>query len=267
MEPAGASALVTGASGGLGRAISKGLAAAGADLVLSGRDEHRLGPIAAETGAGTIIADLGGDLAELVAAAADVEVLVLNAAVDGGARIEDDTLDHADEVVRVNLTSAIALSTAFAQGRIRAGSPGHLVLIGSVAGLAASPLHRLYNASKFGLRGFGLALRQDLAPRGVGVTVVTPAYIRDAGMFADSGISLPWFVRTKSPQDVADAVLRAIRTNPAEIFVAAPELRLAAVVATVAPGLAAWAHGHLGMDEEVGRARRSAPDHEQVGQR
>ena len=78
----------------------------------------------------------------------------------------------------------------------------------------------MYSATKFGLRGFALSLREDLRSAGVGVSVVLPGFIRDAGMFADTGVKLPLGVGTKAPEDVADAVLRASSTNRAEVDVA-----------------------------------------------
>ena len=67
----------------------------------------------------------------------------------------------------------------------------------SLAGKAGAPGSSVYAATKFGLRGFGLALREDLAPKGVGVSVVLPGFIRDAGMFAESGAQAP--ARSSAP--------------------------------------------------------------------
>ena len=72
-------------------------------------------------------------------------------------------------------------------------------MVGSVAGLAATVNTSLYNATKFGLRGFSLAIRQDYADLGVGVTLVVPGFIHTAGMFAENDMELPRIVRTKSP--------------------------------------------------------------------
>ena len=68
---------------------------------------------------------------------------------------------------------------------------GHLVFISSLSGKVASPASSIYSATKFGLRGFALGLREDLAPHGVGVSVVLPGFIRDAGMFAEAAVKLP----------------------------------------------------------------------------
>ena len=64
---------------------------------------------------------------------------------------------------------------------------GHMVFISSLSGKSATPLSSVYNATKFGLRGFALGLRTDLEPLGIGVSIVSPGTIREAGMYADSG--------------------------------------------------------------------------------
>jgi short-subunit dehydrogenase len=107
----------------------------------------------------------------------------------------------------------------------------------------------MYNATKFGLRGFALSLREDMVDTGVGVSIVEPGFIRVAGMFAASGTQLPSGVRTKSPEDVAAGVLRAIADDVAELFVAPVELRLAATLATVAPALSSRVQQRLGTRE------------------
>ena len=88
-------------------------------------------------------------------------------------------------MLEVNLRAPIALARALAPAMIARGS-GHIVFISSLAGKAAAPASSIYSATKFGLRGFALGLREDLRPHGVGVSVVLPGFIRDAGMFADA---------------------------------------------------------------------------------
>jgi short-subunit dehydrogenase len=131
------------------------------------------------------------------------DVLVLNAGVGADVHPLDVTTIDVDMTLEVNLRSAIVLTTAFARSHVDLGRAGHVVVLGSLAGLLASPNWMLYNASKFGLRGFVLSYRQDLHGSGVGVSIVEPGIIRDAGMFARSGIRLPVGVRTRSPLAVA----------------------------------------------------------------
>jgi short-subunit dehydrogenase len=105
------------------------------------------------------------------------------------------------------------------------------------------------------LRGKGL--RQDLYGTGVGVSLVDPGFIREAGMFANSGATLPRGFRTCAPQQVARAVIRAIERNRAETIVAPVETRLAVAFGGLAPELNARVQRRLGMSlrsEPVGVA-------------
>jgi short-subunit dehydrogenase len=241
--------LVTGATGGLGQAIARGFAARGASLVLSGRRDEVLEPLAEELGARGAVADLARreDVERLAGEAGDVDVLIANAALPGTGFLVDMSQEHIDRLLEVNLRAPVALARALAPGMVSRGR-GHLVFISSLAGKAASPASSLYSATKFGLRGFALGLRDDLRPHGVGVSVVAPGFIRDAGMFAEAGVQLPWYVRTKSPEQVAAAVIRAVERNRAEVDVAPASLRLGASFASVAPGLAAEISRRLGSD-------------------
>ncbi len=249
MDINGASILVTGASGGLGTAMVKELAGRGAKLVLSARNVALLDQLAAETDAEVVVADLAkrGDVERLAAKAATCDVLVANAGIGGDGPLAELTEGDIDNSIEVNLRSPIVLSHAFAQAKIAAGKSGQIVLVGSLAGLAASPGTRMYNATKFGLRGFALSFRQDLEGTGVGCSLVAPGFIRDAGMFANGDIDLPPGIRTKSPEDVAAGVVRAITHNPTEVFVSPTELRVASTLGTVAPGLSAAIQRKLGV--------------------
>ena len=84
-------------------------------------------------------------------------------------------------------------------------------------GKAATPRTAVYCATKFGLRGFALALREDLHPKGVGVSLVMPGFIREAGMFAESGAKPPPGLGTTPPKKVGEAVVTAIRRDRAEV--------------------------------------------------
>jgi short-subunit dehydrogenase len=237
MQIDGARVLLTGATGGLGQAIARALAQRGAQLTLTGRRTDVLEPLAQETGGRAIEADLSvPDAPErLLADAGEVDVLVANAALPGSGRLTAYTVEEVDRALDVNLRAPMLLARGLADGMVARGS-GHLVFISSLAGKAATPGSSIYAATKFGLRGFALGLREDLVPKGVGVSVVLPGFIRDAGMFADSGAKLPPFVGTKRPDDVARAVVKAIEKNPAEIEVAPLVLRAGALLGSVAPG-------------------------------
>jgi len=246
----GRSALITGATGGLGHAIARALHARGASLVLSGRRTDVLEPLAAELGGRTLAADLAqrADVERLAAACPDVDVVINNAALPASGAVTDFTLEEIDRALDVNLRAPIVLARELAPGMAARGG-GHIVFISSLAGKVATPGSGIYSATKFGLRGFAHGLRADLRPAGVGVSVVLPGFIRDAGMFADSGARLPKGVGTRTPEDVAAAVVRAIEQNRAELDVAPLALRLGGAFGGMAPAVAARINRRLGSEQ------------------
>ena len=237
MKLDGARVLLTGATGGLGQAIARGLHARGAILTLTGRRAEVLEPLAAEVGGRVIVSDLAeADApARLLAEAGEIDVLVANAGLPGSGRLNSFTPEEIDRALDVNLRAPMLLAHGLTEAMVARGR-GHLLFMSSLSGRAASPGTSVYAATKFGLRGFALALREDLAPKGVGVSVILPGFISDAGMFAESGAKLPPFVGTKRPDDVARAVVKAIEANRAELDVAPLPLRAGAHLAALAPG-------------------------------
>lgn len=231
--------LLTGASGGIGGALARRFAAEGARLVLSGRREEELARLAEEVGGRYVVADLAapGDVARLVDEAGDVDVLVANAGLPGTGKLASFSAAQVDRAIDVNLRAPIALAHALAPAMTARGS-GAMVFVSSLAGLTASPSTSLYNATKFGLRGFALALHDELAPAGVTVSVVLPGFISDAGMFAEAGLDAPTFMGTRTPEQVAEAALKALRSRLAEVLVAPPLDRVGAKLGTLAPNLA-----------------------------
>lgn len=246
----GARALVTGATGGIGQEIARALHAEGAELVLSGRRTDVLAPLAEELGAQAIVADLADldDVARLLAEAGPLDILVANAALPASGLLLEYTQEQILRNVSVNLTVPILMARESAAGMVERGH-GHIVLIGSLAGKAASAGASMYNATKFGLRGFALALREDLAAEQVGVSVVEPGFVRDAGMFAEAEGKLPPGVRTVTPEQVANKVVTAIKKDKAEVVVAPMELRTGSAVASVFPTFAAKMQKRLGGDK------------------
>lgn len=241
MELAGRSVLLTGATGGLGRAMAKALAGRGASLVLSARKPEALEALAAELpGEGHRI--LPADLAEqgaaerLAAEAGEIDVLVANAGLPAAGWLTDFTPDQVKRALRVNLEAPMLMAQALFPPMVERGG-GHLVFISSLSGKAASPRSAIYNATKFGLRGFALGLRADLAPKRVGVSLVSPGFIREAGMFADAGAKPPPGMGTGTPEQVGAAVVKAIERNKTEITVAPLPQRALAHFALASPGV------------------------------
>ena len=241
MELASRTALLTGATGGLGRAIATALAGRGATMVLSGRKAEALEEMAAGLpgeGHRVVPANLAepGAAEKLAAEAGDTDVLIANAGLPGTGRLPDYSTEQLTGTLRVNLEAPMLLARALEPGMLEKGS-GHMVFISSLSGKSATPLSSVYNATKFGLRGFALGLRADLDPVGIGVSIVSPGTIREAGMYADSGAKPIPGLGTGTPQQVADAVVKAIERNKAEITVAPLQQRFLAHFALASPGI------------------------------
>jgi short-subunit dehydrogenase len=242
LDLAGRTALLTGATGGLGRAIATALAERGATLKLSARKPQALEQLAAElpgTGHQVIPADLSqpGAAEQLALDAGEVDVLVANAGLPGAGWLIDFTPEELARALRVNLEAPMLLSRALYPAMLERGS-GHLLFVSSLSGKTASPRSSVYNATKFGLRGFALGLRTDIGPRGVGVSLVSPGFIRGAGMFADSQAETPPGIGTASPEQVGAAVVKAITANRVEVTVAPLPARALAHLGMVSPSIA-----------------------------
>jgi short-subunit dehydrogenase len=241
MELAGQKTLLTGATGGLGRAIAAALATRGASLVLSGRKVEALESLASELpgeGHSTVPSDLAepGAAEKLAAKVGAPDILIANAGLPATGRLTDFSTEQLTGALRVNLEAPILLARAFEPAMLEKGS-GHMVFISSLSGKSATPLSSIYNATKFGLRGFALGLRADLDPLGVGVSIVSPGTIREAGMYSDSGAPPIKGLGTGTPSQVAEAVVKAIEHNKVEVTVAPIQQRMLAHFALATPGL------------------------------
>jgi short-subunit dehydrogenase len=243
MDLEGKTVLLTGATGGLGRAIAVQLAERGARLILTSRKPEELDQLALELpgeGHRRIVSDQGEEgAAEMLAQeAGDVDVLIANAGVGANGSIEDFSGADIESIVTVNLEAPIRLVRAYAPALRERGS-GHIVLVSSLAGKAATAKTALYSATKAGLRAFGLALRQDFAGDNIGVSIVCPGFVAEAGMFARSGRKPPMNLGTTTPEAVAEATVKAIEHNKGEVDIAPLRQRALANFAGRRPHIAA----------------------------
>lgn len=251
MEIAGSRVLLTGATGGLGRVIATALYNHGAELVLSGRSESALSDLCEDLGVDrctAVAADLSSrdDIDGLVTRAGRIDILVHNAGLPGSGRLESFTPDEVDRVLDVNLRTGIHLTHALVPAMLERGR-GHLVFMSSMAGKI--PVTPLYSATKYGLRGFAGALRDDLHKTGVGVSVIFPGPIENVGMQADSGVKTP--NPKRYPTEVAEAVVKSIEKNRAETTVADPIQRAGEYMAALAPATAARVRRLVGLRKIV----------------
>lgn len=237
MEIAGATALVTGASGGLGGEIARALDARGARVVVSGRRRAALDALAGDLrDAEVVVCDLtdADQTDKLVSAAREVDIVVANAGLPAAGRLNDFTPTEIDRALDVNLRAPIMLVHALLPGLLERRR-GHVVLVSSISGKLATPRLSVYSASKFGLRGFAGGLRHDLVGSGVGVSVVLPGAIDDAGIWPDGDLTPPKSAMPKHARDVGRAVVRAIERDRAEVHVAPAPVRLGILLAEIAP--------------------------------
>lgn len=245
--------------------MAMALAERGAQLTLSARNREALEALAAELpgdGHRALPADLAEpDAAERLAAeATGTEILIANAGLPGAGLVADFSAEEVKRALRVNLEAPMLLARALSPAMIEAGS-GHLVFVASLSGKAASPRSSIYNATKFGLRGFALALRADLVSSGVGVSLVSPGFIREAGMFAESGAKPPAGMGTATPERVGAATVKAIERDKVELAVAPIQQRVGAHFALISPALGVKAQsGSAGQKAAKAVADGHSPD-------
>ncbi|HYZ00851.1 MAG TPA: SDR family NAD(P)-dependent oxidoreductase [Candidatus Binatia bacterium] len=232
----GRTALLTGATSGLGPPIARRLHVEGVRLTLTGRQQDALANLTRElVGSQAIPADLSkrGDVRRLATQAGPVDILVANAGLPGHGVFEETSLDDLDTVLEVNLRAPMRLARLLLPAMLERGG-GHIVLMASMAGQAPSAYQAVYGTTKAGLRAFGHSLRAELKGTGVGVSVVSPYFVRDAGFWAAAGHHAPLEV---TPEQVASAVAAAIRDDRAEVTVAPWPARLTHRIPTAFPEL------------------------------
>lgn len=184
----GMTALVTGASGGIGSAIARALAAQGATLALSGSNEEKLKAFAAELGGDhkTLVCNLSdpASVDALVPQAVEalggkIDILVNNAGITRDNLVMRMKDDEWSDVISVNLEAAFRLARAAAKPMMKARF-GRIISITSIVGVTGNPGQSNYAASKAGIIGMSKSLGQELASRGITVNCVAPGFIRSA---------------------------------------------------------------------------------------
>lgn len=183
----GMTALLTGASGGIGSAIAKGLAAQGARLAVSGSNVEKLEAFRAELGGDHVAlpcnlsdgAAVDALVPQAVEALGQLDILINNAGVTRdnlAMRMKDDEWT---DVIRINLEAAFRLARAAMKPMMRARF-GRIISITSVVGVTGNPGQANYAASKAGIIGMSKALAQEVGSRGITVNCIAPGFIRSA---------------------------------------------------------------------------------------
>jgi short-subunit dehydrogenase len=221
----GARALVTGASGGIGRAVVEALVAHETAVVATARDRDALDDLARRTGARPVVADLTEPDApdrvvrEAVALLGGLDVVVSSAGIGWAGSIDAMSAADIDQLVAVNLTAPLQLCRAVLPHLRGPGPRGALVLVGSIAGLLGVADEAVYSATKAGLTGLADALRCELHPAGIDVLLVSPGVV-DTAFFARRNV--PYQRRRPRPippERVAHALVAGLRTGQPVVIV------------------------------------------------
>jgi short-subunit dehydrogenase len=215
-------ALVTGASRGIGKAIAAALAARGYGVIGTCRAPRKLAAAERIPGVRYLALDLmrEASVAALVRKVGDVDVLVNSAGVSPTGPAEETPIGKVREALEVNFVNAVRLTQAFLPG-MRSRGKGALIFITSMKGEAPSPFSSLYSATKAALRAFAGCLRMEVKGFGITVAVIAPMYIRT---------SLPQEMLTVPRSPYADALRRVKENRDAMIARGADPAAVAAVV-------------------------------------
>jgi short-subunit dehydrogenase len=246
VEPAGAIALVTGASSGIGAAVCRALAQAGSSVALVARRADRLEAVAATLAPGrhaTFSCDvrdpaaIDATIAAVQAHPGPIDILVNNAGIGRYLPFVDTDAAETAAMLETNLLAALHFSRALLPPML-ARRRGHIVNVASIAGRIGSRNHAVYCATKFALAGFSESLVYELAGTGVGVTLVNPGIIATPFFDHASFARFPARARRRAiaPEVVATAILRALRRGDAEVTVPA-HFALGTMLKTLAPGM------------------------------
>ncbi len=247
---AGRTALVTGASGGLGTHIARQLARQGMNLVVSGRREDALESVAEELrGLGVTVSAVPADLAQPdaidsladrgEAQAGRIDVLVNNAGIELASTFTSCTREELTEIVDVNLVAPMLLTHRLLPAML-AGGQGHVVFISSGAGKLGPAYNEPYAASKAGLIALTQSLRAEYRDDPVGFSVICPGFTTGDGMYQrmlEQGFASNRMMGETTAERVAEQVVRAIRRDLPEVFETGTAVRPIFALNELAPSL------------------------------
>ena len=244
-------AIVTGASAGIGRVITKRLSAAGYRIVAAARSEQKLAQLQAELQKNSgvcecIITDVcdPNDLERLVKFAIEqfgrIDVLVNNAGVDCFSEFANVSTEQVLQTIEVNLTGSILL-TRLVVPQMLSQKSGCVINMASTAGKHGPAYGAVYAATKAGLVGFSQGLRGELLSSGINVTAICPGFTTNGGIYdrivSATGKGTSSLMGSTSAEKVADAVMKAIRTGAPELIVNWPPMRPIFVLREMFPRL------------------------------
>jgi NAD(P)-dependent dehydrogenase (short-subunit alcohol dehydrogenase family) len=255
----GKTAILTGASGGLGKFIAQGLAEAGVNLVLVAYPGAELQSVCGKVAAmGRRAISLALDLREPKQREqvleltrrefGGAEILVNNAGVELSSVYHELPESMLRDILNVNLEAPMMLSWAIIPEMVRRGA-GHIVNISSLAGKSGPGWQEPYAATKAGLVGFTFSLRATYSGTGVSASVICPGFV-EAGIYSRikerTGCVAPALLGSSSPERVVRAVMRAIRNDLPEVIVNPYPVRPLFALTALFPRVGEWVLTRLG---------------------
>lgn len=251
-------AVVTGASRGLGKAIAQTLFDHGMKVVLSARNADELDAVQkqldrAGTRSLTVAADVTSeaDREALVAAAVKkfgvIDVLVNNAGTDHPEFFAEAPFDRVEQMVQLNVVAVMGMTRLVLPDMVERRD-GHIVNIASTAGLAPVPYAAVYSATKAAVIGFSQSLRYEVGEHGVGISVVCPNFVREAGLFHDNSEGDSNKQPTVSPEEVGAAVVSAITGDRGRVIASPAMVKLTPLLTGISPALTYFASKTTGAD-------------------
>jgi len=253
----GKTALLTGASRGIGPCIGRALAEHGVNLVLTARGADALEANARELESmGVRAAAIAADIAETAAreqlleqaraAIGPIDILINNAGMEWLSRYTSLSTEYIETMIRTNLVGPLILSRLVLPQMLERGT-GHIVMMSSLGGKKGSPYSATYGATKAALNEWTAGIREELRETGVSASVICPGFISGAGMFAAYGKRAPWIAGESTPEQVAAAVIRAIRDDVGEIIVNPGPMWLMMVTNAISPAAMTWVFRTFGI--------------------
>ncbi|MFN2464124.1 MAG: SDR family NAD(P)-dependent oxidoreductase [Candidatus Dormibacteria bacterium] len=248
-EIGGRVAIVTGASRGLGRYIAETLFDHGVKVLMTARgaDELESARVSFDRTGSRSLA-IAGDITEekhrarLVKEAVKhfgtLDILVNNAGTDDPRRITDVDVPGVRAMFDLNVVALMDMTMKVLPVLLAKGE-GHIVNMGSAAGLAPVPYASIYSATKHAIVGFSESIRYELEAEGIGVSVVCPTFVSEAGLFHENSGGDTSGTPTVTPTQVADAVIKAITGNRDRVVVGPPLMRMAPISVGLSPNLTA----------------------------
>jgi short-subunit dehydrogenase len=244
----GRNALVTGASGGIGRHIARALARAGMNVAVSGRREDALASLADELRATGVAAEaVPADLSDVAlveelitrteSALGPLDVLINNAGVESTAAFTSSTREELTSMVDLNLTVPLLLTHRVVPGMLERGR-GHVVFISSLAGKLGPAYSEPYAATKAGLIGLNQSLRAEYLDAPIGFSVVCPGFVAGDGMYqrmVEQGVRSNRLMGWTKVEKVADRTVDAIRRDRPEVIESGAPIRPILALAQLAP--------------------------------